>query len=112
MTEKSEALRDFEEAIQDNNYVRAERIAKELGKPAGEIKELQENAIKQLILEFRNPQGAVALMEDYLFTKEEIDHLLRSLLQEAAEKKILDKRQYDIKTMRYLTLREWVKEYF
>jgi hypothetical protein len=83
-----------------------------IDRPEGEIKELQQKTIKQLILEFRNPQGAIALAEEYLFTREEIDQLFRSILQEAKEKKILDKRQYDIKSRRYLTLAEWIKEYF
>lgn len=105
-------LHEFEEAIQTKNDLRAARIAKELGKPRDEIKELCKKAIRPFILDFRNPQGAAALIEDGLFTKEERDDLFRSLLHEAGEKGILDKRQFDIRTMRYLTLREWLKEYF
>lgn len=76
------------------------------------MRAIQEKRIKQLIMEFRNPQGAVALAEEYRLTREEIDQILRSIRKEAEERKILDKRQFDIKTMRYLSLEEWIKEYF
>jgi len=111
-TKLPESLRELEVAVQNKNYVRAVRIAESIGKPPGEIKELQQEAIKQFIVEYRNPQGAIALAEEYHFAREDVDQLLRSILQEAGEKKILDRRQYDIKTMRYLTLGEWIKEYF
>ncbi|NWF91867.1 MAG: hypothetical protein HXY46_03045 [Syntrophaceae bacterium] len=80
--------------------------------PDNEMRAIQEKRIKQLIMEFRNPQGAVALAEEYRLTREEIDQILRSIRKEAEERKILDKRQFDIKTMRYLSLEEWIKEYF
>lgn len=105
-------LGELEEAIQGKNYVRAVRIAESIGKPAGEIRELQQKAIEQFIIEYRNPQGAIALAEEYHFAREDLVQLLRDILQEAEEKKISGKRQFDIKTMRYLTLDEWIKEYF
>jgi hypothetical protein len=108
----AESVRELEEAVQDKNYVRAVRIAESFGKPAGEIKELQQKAFEQFIIEFRNPQGAIALAEEYHFVREDVDRLLRDILQRAEGKKVLDRRQYDIKTMRYLTLAEWIKEYF
>ena len=103
---------ELEEAIQNKNYVRAVRIAESVGKSADEIRELQQDAIKQFIVEHRNPQGAIALAEEYHLTREDLNQLLKGILQEAEAKKILDKKQYDIKTMRYLTLGEWLKEYF
>ncbi|MGQ9645186.1 MAG: hypothetical protein ACUVWO_01440 [Thermodesulfobacteriota bacterium] len=110
-TNSNQLFREFEEAFQDKNYIRAERIARELGKATDEIQTLREKALKQLILEFRNPQGVVELIKAYRLTREDIDHLLQRIREEAEEKKILDQKQYDIKTMRYLTLAEWIKEY-
>jgi len=107
----ADSLRELEEAIQNKNFVRAVKIAESIGKSADEIKEFQQEAIKQFIVEYRNPQGAIALAEEYHFAREDIDQLLRGILQEAGGKKDLDRRQYDIKTMRYLTLPEWIKEY-
>jgi hypothetical protein len=107
-----EYIPELEEAVQDKNYVRAVRIAESIGKPSDEIKELQQKAFEQFIIEYRNPQGAIALAEEYRFNGKDIEQLLRNILQEAEGKKGLDRRQYDIKTMRYLTLGEWIKEYF
>lgn len=107
-----ESLSELGEAIQSSHYVRAVKIAESIGKPADEIKELQRRAIKEFIVEYRNPHGAIALAEEYHFSKEDMKRLLQEILQDAEEKKILEKRQYDIKTMRYLTLKEWIKEYF
>lgn len=75
-----------------------------------EIKELEQKAIEQFIEEFRNPQGTIALGEEYRFIGKDIEPLLRNILQEAEGKKVLDRRQFDIKTMRNLTLGEWIKE--
>jgi hypothetical protein len=104
-------LRELEEAIRDKNYARAVSIAESIAKPANEVEELQKEAIRQFIVEYRNPQGALALAEEYRFTREDLNQLLTDILKEAEEKKILEKRQFDIKTMRYLTLAEWIKEY-
>ena len=106
------SLSEFEEAIQKRNYVRAVKIAESIGKPSGEIRKLQQETLKQFIVDYRNPRGAIALAEEYLFNGEEVDQLLKGILQEAEEKKIQDKSQYDIKTNRYLTLPEWIREYF
>jgi len=111
MVEEIDALRELEWAIQTRNYVRAVSIAESIGKPAGEIKELQQKSIEQFIIEYRNPQGAIALAEEYHFTRDGIDQLLSDILQEAEGKKGFDRSQYDIKTMRYLTLEEWIREY-
>jgi len=111
-TKLPEPLGELEEAIQNKNYARAVRIAESIGKPAGEIRELQQKAFEQFMIEYRNPQGAIALAEEYHFAREDVDQLLRDILQEAGEKKTLNRRQFDIRTMRYLTLGEWIREYF
>jgi two-component sensor histidine kinase len=115
-TKPVQSLRELEEAIQNQNYARAEKIARILGRPADEIREFRKKAIKKFIVEFRNPQGAMALAEENLFTKEDIKDLLRSILQEANQAKegerLSVKRQFDMRTMRYLTLEEWIREYF
>jgi len=106
---KEEALREFEEAIKGKNYIRAEMLAKNPGRPAEEVRELQHKAVKQLIMQHRNPEGAVALVEEYNFTREDIERLLQSILQKSPTAAI---KQFDMKTMRFLSLEEWVKEHF
>ncbi len=107
-----EQVSEFEEAIRGKNYARAVAIAKSKGEPFQEIKDLQRKALKEFILESRNPQGACALLEEYQFNEKEIDQLIREILEEARQGGLLDKRQYDIKTKRYLSLEEWIREYF
>lgn len=107
-----EPLSEFEEAIREKNYARAVAIAESKGLPPQEVKDLKRKAVREFILESRNPQGSNALLKEYQFNKEEIDHLLREILEEAQSRGILDKKQYDIKTKRYLTLEEWIGEYF
>ncbi len=74
--------------------------------------DLQKKVIKQLMMEYRNPQGAIRLIRENRYSREEIDRLIKEVLEEANERGILQKRQFDIGTMRYLTYEEWLKEYF
>lgn len=83
-----------------------------MGEMFSKKRDLQKSVIKKLMMENRNPQGAIRLIKENLFSIEEIDHLIQEVLKEANEKRILEKRQFDIKTMRYLTFEEWLKEYF
>lgn len=112
MTKIQENLQEFNEEIKKENYIRAEVLSKSLGRSENEIKDLRIKAFKQFILEFRNYQGAYEIAKEYKLSKGEIDKILDETIKEAEEKKILEKRQFDIKTMKYLTLREWIKEYF
>jgi len=73
---------------------------------------LQLKAIKQFILEFRNPHGVASLAEEFNLSGKNLNRILSDILQEAREKNIIDKKQFDIKTMRYLNIEEWIKEYF
>jgi len=107
-----EQISELEEAIRERNFARAVMIAESKGESKQEIKTLQQKAIKEFILENRNPQGAKSLAEEYHFSKEDIEQLIKEILEEAKGKGISDKRQYDIKTKRYLTLEEWIREYF
>ncbi len=51
-------------------------------------------------------------MAEAKLTEEEIHRLLQEVVEDAKGRGLLDKRQFDIRTMRYLTLEEWIKEYF
>ena len=75
-------------------------------------RERTQRMIKQLMVEHRNPQGALALMAEAKLTEEEIHRLLQEVVEDAKGRGLLDKKQFDIRTMRYLTLEEWIKEYF
>ncbi len=104
-------VRELEEAIEKRNYVRAVKIAEDLGRSRDEIKQFQVQAIKQFIIEYRNPQGAMNLIKEYQINQEELQHLLQEVHQELKEKGYSDKRQFDIQRMDYLTLERWIDEY-
>ena len=80
--------------------------------PEQRAKELQEAALKQYIKEYRNAQGAIALAQEFGFSDDEIDRLLEAIIEEV--KRSEGKRhswagkRYDIKTMKYLDLEEWI----
>lgn len=76
------------------------------------MEDSRKRVIKQSIVDYRNPQGAWALIRESGWTPREIRGFIEEILKEAEEKKILHRKQFDIKTMRYLTLQEWIIEYF
>lgn len=110
MEEKN--FKELEEAKEKRNFVRAAKIAEELGKPKEEVKQLQLQAIKQFIIEYRNPQGAMSLVKEYRLNQEEFLHFLEEIRQELKERGDIERRQFDIQTMDYLTLESWINQYF
>ncbi|MCX8118121.1 MAG: hypothetical protein N3G78_09340 [Desulfobacterota bacterium] len=68
--------------------------------------------LKALMLEDRNPQGAWHLIKEARLSEAEVTFLIEEVLQEASQRNLLEKRQFDIKTMRYLSLKEWIGCYF
>ena len=115
-SEKENASHDLADAIERRNFARAERLARTLNRPRAEIRDFQEKAFRQFVVELRNPQGAIALAREFNFTEEDVDHLLTSILQEAKlaeqEGAVEYRRRFDMKTKRYLDLKEWIREYF
>lgn len=108
---KEDLVKEFEEAIEKRNYVRSVKIAHSLGKPEVEIRKLKIMAIKQFLVEFRNPQGTIHLAKEFHLSKEEFENFIREIIQESKEKGILERRQFDIHQMDYLSLGEWIKKY-
>jgi alcohol dehydrogenase class IV len=112
MDDDSKTLKEIDEEIKKGNYLRAETISRTLGCSTQELKALRIKAFKQFIMEFRNHQGASELAKQYQFTKEDINQIIDEIIKEAEEKKILEKRQFDTNTMKYLSLKEWLETYF
>lgn len=109
MEEKN--FKGLEEAREKRNFVRAAKIAEELGKSQEEIKQLRFQAIKQFIMEYRNPQGAMSLIKEYQLNQEELIHLLEEVRRELKERGFLERRQFDIQAMDYLTFERWIAQY-
>lgn len=105
--EELKIKQELEAALRYKNFVRAEVLARQLKKPDHEIKELQKKALHQFIVEFRNAEGVLALAQEYKFTKEELGSFLRQLLSSSP-----GAEQFDVKTMNFLNLQEWLQKYF
>ena len=107
--------RDMEEQIERRNYLSAASLAQRLGKPHEVIRELQEAALKQSIVEHRNMPAAVVLVGEFQFTAGEVDRLLGAILEEARAQQDQTpgwaKKRYDPKTMKYLDIEEWISRY-
>ncbi|MFB0505095.1 MAG: hypothetical protein ACETWT_00025 [Thermodesulfobacteriota bacterium] len=113
--EESELEASLREHIERRNYAAAASMAERLEEPKEKIKELQEVAIKQYITEYRNAPGAIALAQEFRFTDDEIDRILGAILEEAkgseGERPPWAGKRYDIKTMKYLDVEEWIAHY-
>jgi hypothetical protein len=113
--EERERDDSLKEQIEGRNYTAAVPIAQRLGEPQERIKELQEAAIKQYITEYRNAQGAIALAQEFRFTDDEIDRLLEAIIEEVkgreGKKPPWAGKRYDVKTMKYLDIEEWIAHY-
>jgi hypothetical protein len=83
--------------------------------PEERAKELQEVALKQYITEYRNAQGAMALVQEFGFSDDQIDRIFGAILEEVkgseGKKPPWVGKRYDIKTMKYLDVEEWIARY-
>lgn len=113
--EERELEASLREHIERGNYTAAVSIAEQLQEPKERIKELQEAAFKQYITEYRNGPGAIALAQEFRFTDDEIDRLLETITEEArgggGKRPPWAGKRYDIKTMKYLDVEEWISHY-
>jgi len=107
INELQKIKQELEEALRLKNFVRAEFLARQFERPNQEIKELQKKALQQFIVEFRNAEGVLALAKEYKFSKEELGSFLRQLMSHS-----LATKQFDIKTMNFLNLQEWLQKHF
>jgi hypothetical protein len=113
--EDREQEASLREQIERRNYTAAASIAERLEEPKEKIKELQEAALKQYITEYRNAQGAMALAQEFRFTDDEIDRLLEAIIEEVkgseGKRPPWAGKRYDIKTMKYFDIEEWIAHY-
>lgn len=108
-------LDSLREHIEQGNYAAAASMAERQGEPEERIKGLQEAALKQYITEYRNAQGAMAMAQEFRLTDDEIDRLLEAIIEEvrgSGEKgPPWAGKRYDVKTMKYLDVEEWIAHY-
>ena len=103
------------EQTERRNHAAAASMAEGQEEPEERNKELQEAALKQYITEFRNAQGAMAMAQEFRFTDEEIDRILGAILEEVkgseGKRPPWAGKRYDVKTMKYLDVQEWIAHY-
>lgn len=103
------------EQIERRDHAAAASVAEGQGESEERTKELHETALKQYITEFRNAQGAMALAQEFDFSDDEIDRILGAILEEVkgsgGKRPSWAGRRYDIKTMKYLDVEEWIARY-
>jgi hypothetical protein len=113
--EERELEASLSEQMERRNYAAAASLAQRLGKPTEAIRELQRAAIKQYITEYRNASGAMALVQEFQFTADEVARLLDAILEEAraseGERPPWARKRYDGKAMKYLDVEEWISQY-
>ena len=102
------------EQIEGRNHAAASMAGRQ-EKPEERTQELQEATLKQYVTEYRNAQGAMALAQEFRFTDDEIDRLLEAIIEEVrgSGEKIPPwaGKRYDVKTMKYLDVEEWIAHY-
>ena len=98
--------------IDRKNYVRAVVLAQKLGYPDSEIRHLQELALKQMACDYRNGFAVRKLAGEWKFSRADLETLLVAALDEY--ERVSDKKRmeqcYDVKTGKYLTLRQWIEQ--
>ncbi|RLC62381.1 MAG: hypothetical protein DRI01_06960 [Chloroflexi bacterium] len=113
MAEANHLEESLPEIIGRKNYVRAVVLAQKLGYPESEIRHMQELALKQMACDYRNGFAVRNLAREWGFSKADLENVLMTALGEyenVSDKKRL-RQCYDVKTGKYLTLLQWVKQF-
>jgi len=113
MVEATHVEDSLRQVLERKNYVLAVVLAQKLGYPESEIRHIQELALKQMACDYRNGLALRNLSKEWSFSKADLENLLRTALAEYEN--ISDKKRvgqcYDVKTGKYLTLRQWVEQF-
>ena len=113
MAEATHVEESIQRALDRKNYVLAVMLAQKLGYSDSEIRQMQELALKQMACDYRNSLAVRKLAGEWGFSKADLENLLMKALDE--RERISDKKRheqcYDVKTGKYLTLRQWVEQF-
>lgn len=104
---------EIQSAIEAGRFVRAAALAKSAAVPLSEVKELRKKALWQMAAVFRNAGGARVLCEEYGFSKEKAEEILRKQAEEQKKKgdtKTLEPT-YDQAESKYLSFKEWLDQF-
>jgi hypothetical protein len=113
MSEVIQLEEPLRKGLDRKNFVLAVMLAKKLGHPESEIRHLQELALKQMACDYRNDLAVRQLSKEWGFSKIGLENLLLTAVDEYERNS--DKKRseqcYDVKTGKYLTLRQWVERF-
>jgi len=107
---QDESIKNF---LNQKNYMAAVMLAKKLGHPEIEIRQLKELALKQMACDYRNGFAVQRLAKEWGFSKADLENLLMAAIDEyeMTSDKRLQEQRYDAKTGRYLTLKQWIERF-
>jgi len=112
MAEATHVEESLQKVLDRKNYVLAVMLAQKLGYSESEIRQMQELALKQMACDYRNSFGVRKLAGEWGFPKADLENLLMTALDEY--ERVSDKKRmeqcYDVKTGKYLTLRQWIEQ--
>jgi hypothetical protein len=113
MPEDRSVEEELKSEIEAGRFVRAVALAKSAAVPSSEVKELRKKALWQMAAVFRNAGGARVLCEEYGFSKERAEEILRKQAEEQkkrGETKTLEPT-YDHAESKYLSFEEWLDRF-
>ena len=101
----------LEIALTRKNFVLAVDLARSLDRPAEEVRKIQEKALIQMALDFRNPAGTREFAEEYGISRAELAALLKSALVDEEGNAIerYERSRYNFRTERYFSGSEWIE---
>jgi hypothetical protein len=104
---------DIQIEIKRRNFVRAVMLAEKGQCPQGEIRHLQELALKQMACEYRNAIALRHLAQEWGFSRADLEGLLMEAVAEHESRADRTRSDlcYDAATRRYLSLRQWVEQF-
>jgi hypothetical protein len=112
MAEATYVEESIQKVLDRKNYVLAAMLVQKLGYPESEIRQMQELALKQMACDYRNAVAVQKLAREWGFSKADLETLLVAALDEY--ERVSDKKRmeqcYDVKTGKYLTLRQWIEQ--
>ena len=114
LQEKANLEAILQKKLAEKSFLSAIRLAQVLNLSREKIRDFQELALKQMAFEYRNAIAVRNLAREWGFAREDLQNLLYTGLkehEEISEKKRLE-QVYDTETGRYLTLRQWVDQFF
>ena len=113
MVEATRLEESLQKVLDRKNYVLAVMLAQKMGYPESEIRHLHELALKQMACDYRNGFAVQKLAREWNFSKADLKTMLTTALDEyerVSEKKRME-QCYDVKTGKYLTLRQWMERF-